>query len=859
MSNALTGDFDVVVEASVPAVNRVLAVQHQATTFLHSFTLRIQDIAPVSAPALSSARLSVEEARRQTDADASVPSPGHLERAVPQAGGGNGNFTGIYGFAEIQVSTPTITLPQDPNASRVTIHYQIMAHFIAVPPSTPMPEFLHGELQATVDVVQVTSQMGNVVEIDFTKGDFTVNFIPFFADPPLSPLQNSQINQLIHNILSAKFQPVNARLPDSIQLIKFKTLSNVPQPAAALLLDLRADAPPNPDPGSVTRGLLNADDQFAVAAGRDFVVATLEKAFENANHDFPISFDIHLLFFTITVRYDIHLNNIHIDLQPGQIVLTINGRATSRTFPFPSFNFQVRQAVTLSIQNGQVVLSASGNPDVSAPGIVGLVIQLFKGAVIGKLKNLLGQVLSQAQPLVQQALDSNKNLGAVLQTLKIPAQLTYTSIEIQTDGLILHGTLDVPNFEAPHVEFSSNIVTVNGVTQLQFNALSTWIPGGTIVQYGWTGPGEPPMVIIEPHRFITRVPLGNDPAQWCLSLAGTQITAQGTPTERGVSGLSPSCTIIIFSPGLLRAEDTLLKKLTVALPGHPTIDRSSESVADVAPWASGNTTFNSGMNMIVYFADSQIGENLAEIREALFASSKQDSAVLVVAVLPPEHEKVKPIDFGPNAVLALTEDAEGGWRQAFGVKELPTTYLVTPDGQIAWQHTGQLDEAELTAAFDQYLVPGGRLLSEQLRLAAQVDESAPDFLFEYVPGREIALRRLSGRRALLTFWTSWSKASLEELRNLEKLQDTASQRDLVILAINDGENPEYAREVFKENGFTSQLVTDPNRQISQLYGVNCWPTTVSINEDGLVSGIQFGLTPAREDVVLTSQSRNIGS
>src|SRR6266446_50867 len=863
MSNTLTGDFDVVVQASLPAINRVLATQHQAETFLHSFTVRINDAPPILSLPLfevapqstqGSASESIETSTQTTGTEGISPAEQRFSGGTLQGR----DFTGIRGFAEIQDSTPTITLPGDQNGSQVTIHYQIMVHFIAEPQSTPMPEFLHGELQATVDVAQVTSQVGNVFEIDFTRGDFTVNLTPFFADPPLSPLQNSQINQLIHNILSAEFQPVNAVLPGSIQLIEFKALPNVPQPAAALLLDLRADAPPNPDPGSVTRGLLNADDQFAVAAGRDFVIATLKQALTGVNADFDISFHIDFLFIHITINYHIHLDldHINVDLQSGQIVLTINGRATSRTFPFPSFNFSVRQGVTLSVIHGPVFLVAVGDPDVSASGIAGVIVALFKGAIVSQLRSLRDQILQQADPIVQQMLDVNTTLGAVLNSLNISANLAYTSFVIEPDGVILHGTLDVPNFESLNIEFSSNIVTVNGVTQLEFNALNTWIPGGTIVQYGWTGPGEPPVVIIEPHRFITRVPQGNDPAQWCLSIAGTQITAQGTPVERGVSGLSPSCVIIIFSPGLLQAEDTLLKKLTVTLPGHLTTDQSPEFVADVAPW--GGATFNSSLNMLVHFADSHVAANLSEIRDALFESSKRDSALLVVAVVPSEHRKVNPIELGANGTLVSTEDPQGSWRQVFGVKEIPATYLVTPDGQIAWQYTGRLQEAKLKAAFDQYLIPGGHLFSPQLGLTVQVDEPAPDFLFEYVPGREIALRRLRGRRVLLAFWTSWSKASLEELRNLQKLQVNAPQRDLFILAINDGENPEYASEDFKKNGFTFQVVTDPNRQISQLYGVNCWPTTVSINEDGLVSGIQFGLTPAREDVVLTSKSRNIG-
>src|SRR5215471_11853803 len=43
MANSLTGDFDVVAEFSLPAVNRILAAMHQCQRFLHSISVRIDD------------------------------------------------------------------------------------------------------------------------------------------------------------------------------------------------------------------------------------------------------------------------------------------------------------------------------------------------------------------------------------------------------------------------------------------------------------------------------------------------------------------------------------------------------------------------------------------------------------------------------------------------------------------------------------------------------------------------------------------------------------------------------------------------------------------------------------------------
>src|SRR5215469_16063974 len=46
MANELTGDFDVVAEVSVLAVDRALAAMHRCERLLHSMTIRVDDIPP---------------------------------------------------------------------------------------------------------------------------------------------------------------------------------------------------------------------------------------------------------------------------------------------------------------------------------------------------------------------------------------------------------------------------------------------------------------------------------------------------------------------------------------------------------------------------------------------------------------------------------------------------------------------------------------------------------------------------------------------------------------------------------------------------------------------------------------------
>jgi hypothetical protein len=109
------------------------------------------------------------------------------------------------------------------------------------------------------------------------------------------------------------------------------------------------------------------------------------------------------------------------------------------------------------------------------------------------------------------------------------------------------------------------------------------------------------------------------------------------------------------------------------------------------------------------------------------------------------------------------------------------------------------------------------------------------------------LRRLRRQPIALVFWTSWAEPSLAQLRYVERRADG----NTMVLAINDGEDAHNTAEFFRREGFTSHLVTDPERAIAGAYGVHCWPTTVSIEGHGRVWNIEMGAShhdegPAQE-------------
>jgi peroxiredoxin len=209
------------------------------------------------------------------------------------------------------------------------------------------------------------------------------------------------------------------------------------------------------------------------------------------------------------------------------------------------------------------------------------------------------------------------------------------------------------------------------------------------------------------------------------------------------------------------------------------------------------------------------------------------------------NEKLGSLERDPSVMAFRTEDYESGWTRMFAAHEAPSTHIIDARGAAVWRQEGRVDAAALAAALDEHATPGVRPRSDLLRLAIQPGDRAPDVLLTREDGEQVALRKLRGQPVLLNFWKSWSSPCLTELRRLQDLHGRAGRR-VAVIGINDGEEPKQIAEIRRTLDLTFPLMQDPNREIGRRYGVNCWPTTVSIGTDGRVDRVQFGRTSDQE-------------
>lgn len=884
MPNELTGDFDVVAEFALPAVNRLLAAMHRIERFPHSMALRVDDDPPPGGKVDRPTIVEAVDAFGEPPADHTkigfpIPVSGVSLGADPRAsvldpivnpdvvGANVGPLvpSRLRGTAQLQVSPPTLRLAAG-GGNSVTVRLQIRARYFPDPQTTRVAEFVHGELRLTAAVNQVASQTANVIDIDIKANTLQIAFAPTWSSQPLTAENIAGIEQLIRNALKTSFLPASIALPAGVMAMQFKS---VPAGAGAIAVLLKM-TPGAGNPASVTNVFLGGGDHFAFAAGIDFVRAQFQPTLDAilAAPPAPVEFDKKILWHTFHIVYTVTLTGAAVNLEGGKIVLRIDGHAHTDRAWLPDFNFRTRVPFSLSPSGATAELVPEDvSIDITSGGITGWVVGLFKDNFKGQANQQRDDALVQtnARETVRTALSANVNFGGVLTSLLTPPdsrrvfvvlpprfQLAYTAVEIRPSGIVLHGALAVLAWPPGHVEFEQVPANPGAggagghalpPTGPDYSALKTWIPGGTIQRYEWSEQGQSQPFRTDEHTFVlihagpqlsdgmpsTAPAAGYVPL--CLTVRGVRPSSSGPVVDQPISASVCGFTSFPIVGAIDVASNGVLPMVALTRP-------DARGMVEVAGHAAAVPAEGGRRrpNVIVHFADERTGDRLGLIVQALSEAGRQDATVAVVAVVP--AERLTNTTYTPGIIYA--DDQGAAWEQVFGVKGIrrPLTLVVEPNGKVAWRHEGELERAALVAALRKSLVATGAVKRGMLRSALRIGQLPPNFLFEYAPGRQLTLRKLAGRPVILVFWKTASKPSIDAVRDLTR--DATRAAGAVVLAINDGDAADVATRSAKEHALAATVVTDPRRAISLAYGVSLWPTIVEVDGAGLVRALRYG-------------------
>jgi peroxiredoxin len=257
---------------------------------------------------------------------------------------------------------------------------------------------------------------------------------------------------------------------------------------------------------------------------------------------------------------------------------------------------------------------------------------------------------------------------------------------------------------------------------------------------------------------------------------------------------------------------------------------------------------------LICFANEHLQRPLSMLGEALLRSKHRSASVPIVLVLPRGsfaqkrsvvEERLGSFAQELRSPLLVTEDYEGSWTRAFDVTASEAMYLLSGEGELVWSHQSRLDAASLTAVLDERVKAGRRRRLRPFTLMVRAGAPAPEVLLNDGQRGGLTRDRLRGRRVVLLFWKACSRPCLAELGRLQRVQDRAGRQVPVIIGIGDGETSECIAEMAREHHLRLTLVADTNRTIARTYGVNCWPTMVSIDEEGMIDAVHSGVTHER--------------
>jgi len=132
----------------------------------------------------------------------------------------------------------------------------------------------------------------------------------------------------------------------------------------------------------------------------------------------------------------------------------------------------------------------------------------------------------------------------------------------------------------------------------------------------------------------------------------------------------------------------------------------------------------------------------------------------------------------------------------------------------------------------------------------EVGKLAPDFKLQSLDGQTVSLGDFRGKPVLLNFWASWCGPCRFEMPFIQEIYEDKewSEKGLVILTIDIGENPSVVKEFVENFGLSFTVLLDTNQDVALEYNIRAIPTTFFIDKDGIIQDIKVGAFSSKTEI-----------
>jgi peroxiredoxin len=128
---------------------------------------------------------------------------------------------------------------------------------------------------------------------------------------------------------------------------------------------------------------------------------------------------------------------------------------------------------------------------------------------------------------------------------------------------------------------------------------------------------------------------------------------------------------------------------------------------------------------------------------------------------------------------------------------------------------------------------------EGIQTAPEVGAFAPEFTLVDTADNEVALSDHRGKVVLINFWATWCPPCRQEMPGIQS-RHAFHNGDLAVLAIDNAEPKDLVVAFRDELSLGFEPLLDSNGKVSNLYQVRAFPTSMFVNEHGIIQFVHIG-------------------
>lgn len=119
----------------------------------------------------------------------------------------------------------------------------------------------------------------------------------------------------------------------------------------------------------------------------------------------------------------------------------------------------------------------------------------------------------------------------------------------------------------------------------------------------------------------------------------------------------------------------------------------------------------------------------------------------------------------------------------------------------------------------------------------------PDFTVLDWDGNEVKLSDYLGKPIVLNFWAHWCGPCQREMPEFNAMYEELGG-EVTFLMLHVGPEVEEGKEKVTEGGYTFPVLFDADSEVTNMYGISAFPTSLFINEEGHLKAYYIGVMDA---------------